>query len=72
MRVGECLIFVLLNNIGIITKSTPRMCIYNICCVSASNYMVICAMENIVISNILLFKMSRFKRIIFIIIRRAY
>lgn len=44
VQVRECLIFVLLNNTGIITKSTPRKCIYNICRVSASNYMVICAM----------------------------
>lgn len=44
VQARERLIFVLLNNIGIITKSTPRMCIYNICRVSASNYMVLCAM----------------------------
>ena len=44
VQVREGIIFVLPNNTGIITKSTPRMCIYNICYVSASNYMVICAM----------------------------
>lgn len=44
VQVREGFIFVLPNNTGIITKSTPRMCIYNICYVSASNYMVICAM----------------------------
>lgn len=45
VQVRECFICVLLNSIGIITKSTPRMCnIYDICHVSASNYMVICAM----------------------------
>lgn len=44
VQVRDCFIFVLLNNIGIITESALRMCIYNICCVSASNYMVICAM----------------------------
>lgn len=45
VQVRECLIFVLLNNTGIIiTKSTPRMSISNICRGSVSNYMVICAM----------------------------
>lgn len=39
VRVRECLIFVLSNNIGVITKSARRMYIYNICCVIASNYM---------------------------------
>lgn len=39
---------------------------------SASNYMVICAIYTMVRANILLFKLSRCKTIILIIIRRAY